>query len=235
MQRYFAKNLEKNVVTLQDSDLHHIKTVMRMKANDNIEVVYKKDTYLCQIMSDYKIEILNKLDEDNELKINIILACALVQEQKLDLIIGKLTELGINTFIPLKMNRSIVKLDSKKEAKKIERWTKIAKEASEQSKRNIIPNITNIMTIKDLVKLEATKKIVLSTKEKNNVLNISLQSDTFCDSIIIVTGPEGGITNEEETFLNQHGFKSVSLGSRILRVETAAIYITSIINYINMR
>ena len=232
MQRYFAKDKKDKRIYLYDTDLHHIKNVMRMKINDNIECVYNKKVYLCKIIDfNNNIEIIEEIKEDNELECQIIVAIGLVKEQKMDLILQKLTELGVNKIIPLNMERSIIKLDNKKEAKRIERWTSICKEASEQSHRNIIPEITSVMNIKDLNNIEADLKLVCSVKEKENLISKYLQNKKKYATIMYVIGPEGGITDKEENTLNKYGFESVSLGSRVMRVETATIYVASITNF----
>ena len=233
MQRYFAKDKVNDNIYLFDTDLHHIKNVMRMKVNDSIECVYDKKVYLCKIVDyDNNIEIIKELDENNELDCEIIVAIGLVKEQKMDLILQKLTELGVSKIIPLKMERCVVKLDSKKECKKITRWQSICKEASEQSHRNVIPVITDVMSIKDLSKINADLKFVCSVKEKKKIINKYLQNKKKCAKMLFVIGPEGGITDEEEKTLNEFGFESISLGTRVMRVETAAIYVASIINYV---
>ena len=132
MQRYFAKDKVDNKIELLDSDMYHIKKVMRMNVNDNVEVIYDKKLYLCKITDNYEIEIINEIEENNELDIDITIAIGMVKEQKFDLILQKLTELGVKEIIPLIMERSIVKLDNSKINKKLERWNLICKEASEQ-------------------------------------------------------------------------------------------------------
>ncbi|MBQ6495068.1 MAG: 16S rRNA (uracil(1498)-N(3))-methyltransferase [Bacilli bacterium] len=237
MQRYFCVDKKDNYLELKDSDMHHIKNVMRMNIDDKIECIYGKKLYICKIvdLSSNKVEIINELTDNNELDVEITIAIGLVKEQKFDLIIQKLTELGVSKIIPLKMERSIVKLDDKKYNKKKERWQEICKEASEQSKRNIIPEITNIKTIKELAIDDYDLKIFGSTTIKDNLVNNYLQQDKKYAKIIAVIGPEGGITPKEEEILKELSFNPVSFGKRILRVETAAIYIASILNFNSMR
>jgi len=231
MQRYFAKEKEDNKFILLDTDLHHIKKVMRMECGDNIEVVYNEKIYLCNIIENYEIEINKEIDENNELDIDITIAIGLVKEQKFDLILQKLTELGVKEIIPLKMERSVVKLGDEKIDKKIKRWELICKEASEQSHRNIIPKVHTPITLKELVKLDYDMKLVCSVKQEGNLINKYLQTKDGCVKMLIVIGPEGGVSDKEESYLNDNDFTSVSLGSRVLRVETAAIYVASVINY----
>lgn len=236
MQRYFVKEKEENNLILTNDDLHHIKNVMRNKSGDLIECIYNDELYICKINdpTNNKVTIIEQKEDNNELSIDITIAIALVKEQKMDLILQKLTELGVNRIIPVKMERSIIKLDDKKFEKKKERWEKICKEASEQSKRNKIPEITKIMTIKELTNLEYDYKFICSTKIKENLVNNYLQPLNKCAKIIFTIGPEGGISTKEEDFLISKGYTPISLGSRIMRVETAAIYIASIINFLSM-
>ena len=234
MQRYFIKNKE---MLLEESDIRHIKKVMRMNINDKIEVVYNNKLHICEITSlePFNIKVIEKLDEDKKTKIELTVAVALVKEQKMDLILQKLTELGVSRIIPVSMERSIVKLDKERFNKKKVRWESICKEASEQSKRTNIPIIEDIKSIKDLTKEDADLKLVASTKEKEKLLNYYLQSIEDCAKIIMVIGPEGGISDKEEDILVSNGYNRVSFGNLIFRVETATIYVASIINYISSR
>ncbi len=234
MQRYFIKNKD---MLLEESDIRHIKKVMRMNINDKIEVVYNNKLHICEITSlePFNIKVIEELDENKKTKIELTVAVALVKEQKMDLILQKLTELGVSKIIPVSMERSIVKLDKERFNKKKLRWESICKEASEQSKRTNIPIIEDIKSIKDLTKEDADLKLVASTKEKEKLLNYYLQSIEDCAKIIMVIGPEGGISDREEDILVSNGYNRVSFGNLIFRVETATIYVASIINYISSR
>ena len=234
MQRYFIKNKD---MLLEESDIRHIKKVMRMNINDKIEVVYNNKLHICEITSlePFNIKVIEELDEDKKTKVELTVAVALVKEQKMDLILQKLTELGVSKIIPVSMERSIVKLDKERFNKKKVRWESICKEASEQSKRTNIPIIEDIKSIKDLTKEDSDLKLVASTKEKEKLLNYYLQSIEDCAKIIMVIGPEGGISDKEEDILVSNGYNRVSFGNLIFRVETATIYVASIINYISSR
>lgn len=237
MQRYFIKIKENNKLILEENDIHHIKNVMRNKVGDLIECIYEEKLYICKIddLKSNKVTIIEEKNDYNELNLDITIAIALVKEQKMDLILQKLTELGVNRIIPLKMERSIVKLDNQKFKKKKERWLKICKESSEQSKRNKIPEITDLMTINELCTLKFDKKFICSTKTNENLVNKYLQDNKSYAKMIFAIGPEGGIAPKEEEKLISLGFTPISLGSRIMRVETAAIYIASITNFCSMR
>ena len=233
MQRYFVNNREDNYMILDKDDMHHVKNVMRMKTNDVIECVYKEKVYLCKVLNPEinKFEIVQKLDENNEMSVDVTVAVALVKEKKMDLILQKLTELGVSRIIPVDMERSIVRIDSKKFKKKKERWEKICKEASEQSKRNKIHIIDDIKKVSELNFDNYDLKAVCSVSNKDNLVNKYLQNRKKCAKMIFVIGSEGGITESEEKLLNSMGYDSISLGNRVLRVETAAIYIASVVSY----
>lgn len=236
MQRYFAinQNLE-----LALSDIYHMYRVMRMKPYDKIEIMYDGIINICQIteinIDNVKFDLIEKIKQEATSKVFITIAISLVAEQKWDYILQKATELGADEIIPLCLSRTIIKIDNNKILKKHERWLKICKEAAEQSHRLNIPNITNVMGIDDLNKLDYDLKLVCSTG--NDIENIKqiLSKNKKCDRILVVIGPEGGISKIEEKQLTDNGFQQVSLGNLILRVETAPLFFLSIINYELMR
>ena len=231
MQRYFALDKKDNTFILNDSDYYHIRTVMRMKDNEDIEVVYNNSLYICNlsINEDIKVNIKEKVKEIDK-DINITLILPLLKEQKQDLIIQKSTELGVKKLVFLNTERTIVKIEEKKKLDKLNRWYKIAKEASEQSKRLDIPVIELKDSFKDLENIKGIN-LVCDTKEVNFNFKKALKTLDKYGTINIVIGPEGGLSDKEIEYLNKIGFKSVSLGNRILRVETVPLYILSIINY----
>ena len=232
MQRYFSTIKEDNNYLLSNDDAYHIKKVMRMKINDKIEIVDNKKVYLCEITSfePVKAKVIKEIEEIHDNKHQIIIVQSLVNENKMDLILQKGTELGMTSFYGYKAINSVVKENDKSD-KKIMRWQKIVKEASEQSKRNDIPNIDGIIDIKGLCELKADLKIILSVKEKSNTLKKVLQKNSMCDTMIIVIGPEGGFEDSEENKLIENGFIPTTLGNRVLRTETASIACLSMINY----
>ena len=231
MPKFFieANQMQENKITLSNSDMHHIKNVMRMKENDKVEVVYDKKTYLCNLDNNLELHIDTVINEDKELPKEIIAIIGLVKEQKMDLVLQKLTELGVSKIIPVNMERSIVKLDTKKEDKKLIRWNTICKEASEQSHRTNIPLIKGLYKLKDLENEEGLK-IVCSTKLAKSFKN-TLKNDFNCGKINIVVGPEGGLDPKEEEKLVSFGYLRTSLGPTILRAETAPLCVLSYINY----
>ncbi len=236
MQRYFV-NTKEDIFDLSSDDSYHITKVMRNKIGDKIEVVIDKELYICEIITlDKQVSVkkLEKIEQDSELPCYVTIAQSLVKEQKMDLILQKSCELGVSEIIPINTTRSVVKLD-KKETKKIERWNKILKEASEQSKRIVIPKVNEILDIKDLANLDYDIKILCTVNELSTSIKKVLSKDLNGAKIILVIGPEGGFTDKEEEILINSGYISTSFGNRVLRTETASLYALSIINYILMR
>ena len=235
MQRYF-KNTNLDIFELSEDDSYHIIKVMRNKISDKIEVVIDNNLFICEIVEINNLVKVRRVEEvecDSDLPCYVTIAQSLVKEQKMDLILQKSCELGVSEIIPINATRSIVKLD-KKETKKIERWNKILKEASEQSKRVVIPRVNEIMDIKDLANLDYDIKILCTVNELSTSLKNVLSKDLNNLKILLVIGPEGGFTDNEEKILIDKGFISTSFGRRVLRTETASLYALSIINYILM-
>lgn len=230
MQRYFVKEINNKKVIFNDGDIHHIKNVMRMKENEKIECVYQNELYLSQIKSldPLEVEIIKKEQKINYNRPYITLIIPLLVETKMDFIFQKCTELGVDEFNIYEALRSKIKIDSEKYRKKELRWTKICKEASEQSHRINIPIIKGIYKIKDLKK--EGLKLVCSTNIAENFKN-TLKKEANYDRIYIVVGPEGGLDPKEEETLVSLGYLRTSLGNNILRTETAPICVLSYVNY----
>ena len=152
----------------------------------------------------------------------------------MDFLLQKATELGVDEIIPVISERTVVKIDNKKD-NKISRWEKIMKEASEQSHRFDIPKMHDITSLKGLVNVNADIKIFCNTNEMSKNIKKVLQDSKKSGTILIVVGPEGGFSDAEVDFLSNNGFVSVTLGSNILRAETVPLYLLSVINYEFMR
>ena len=237
MQRYFCNN-NKETYSLNKEDSYHIIKVMRYKIGESLEIVNNSILTICTITNIENnivyVKEFKKEKTNNELEMSITLAQSLVKEQKMDYIIQKTTELGISEIIGIQADRSIININGK-DKKKLERWNKIAKEASEQSKRNKIPTFSNIININELTKLDYDLKLMCSVNEETISIKKVLSNIKNNDRIIFVIGPEGGFTEKEEKLLKSNGFVSISLGDRVLRTETASLFVMSCINYELMR
>lgn len=243
MPKFFVKDnqIDHDRITIIGEDVNHIKNVLRLKIDDDIEVCNIDTTknYICGIknINNDNIEciILKEKFSEAESNIEIHIFQGLPKADKMELIIQKSIELGAKEFIPVEMERCVVKLDSKSANKKIERWQKISEVAAKQSGRDIIPKINEVINIKKICNLIEDYDIVLLAYEgeKDNYLKneLSKLNNKSNLKIGIIIGPEGGITTEEVNLLKNSGAKVITLGNRILRTETVALALTSIIMY----
>ena len=246
MPRFFVKNeqIAEDIIYIIGEDVKHIKSVLRKQNGDNIEICNQETgkTYKCEILEIKEQEIKNNIieeitSEENKLKVDIYQG--LPKADKMELIIQKSIELGANAIIPVEMKRCVVKLDQKSENKKIERWQKIAESAAKQSGRNTIPEIRQVIKIEEISKLKDLYDLIIVCyeNEKQNTLKnqLSQLKNQFTDKtelhIAVVIGPEGGLEEKDVDFLKQNGAQAVTLGKRILRTETVALNLLSIIMY----
>ena len=230
MQRYFAVDKKNDLFILDSGDLHHISNVMRMKNGDFIEVVFDKVLYKCKVLFDNNVSIVyDSILPGTDDIMDIVLVIPVLKEQKMDLVLQKATELGATRIIPIITERCVVKLNDK-ESKKLDRWSRIVKEASEQCKRISVPVIDNVHTISDLNFSDGVKLVCSTRENEKNIKNV-MHNLNGCAKMYIVVGPEGGLSIDEENKLNSLGFVSVTLGKRIMRVETVPMYILSVLNY----
>ena len=226
MQQYFAVRKEKDILHLDKDDFNHIKNVMRMKESNKIIAVYDGVSYLCSLNSD--LLSCSIIEE----KMSFIYV-PLLSEEKMSFILQHGTELGVTEFIVVMYNNCKYKLPQKDHEKKIKRWSKIVKEASEQSYRVYKPVINKIIDIKDINDLSSVKLLCSLDKSNVNRINTVLTSKNSSDTISISFGPEGGLNEREEKILVDKGFVKVSLGKNVLRTETVPLFIASVRSYLN--
>ena len=234
MQRYFA-NIDKDfIVHFNKDDEHHILHVMRMKIGDEIEVVDNGEVFLSRIdqISPLKVSVIHEISNDVEIKEDITLLFALTKGDKIDLVLQKATELGVKKVALISSERTVVSYDNKDVDKKLLRFEKIMKEASEQSHRVIVPELLGIYNLKNLPK-EAYSDLNYVAYEKDaSKVDEMFEGLEKEKSISILIGPEGGFSEQEIDQLTKQGFIRTSLGKRILRAETAAIYALSVLGYL---
>lgn len=244
MSKFFVKSnqIDNQKIKILGEDVNHIKNVLRLKIDDDIKVCNSDNSknYICAIESinstEIECTILKEIEDSSEGNVELHIYQGLPKADKMELIIQKGTELGVSKFIPTNFKRCIVKLSGKDENKKIERWNKISEVAAKQCGRDIIPPVSNIQTIKNICEEIPNYDIVLVAYEgedtnyiKGELLKLKEQKNNY--KIAVVIGPEGGIDIEEIETLKKSGAKIVSLGKRILRTETVALQVASIIMY----
>lgn len=237
MPRFFVEKEQicGDEIILTGGDVNHIKNVLRMRVSDELTVCDGCGTdYDCEIAEadreELKLNIKSLNPSDTELDTRIYLFQALPKSDKLELIIQKAVELGVYEIVTVQTSRCIVKLDAKKESKKIARWQQIAESAAKQSGRGIIPRVKAPMSFMEALayasefdmavipyekaeRIEATRSIIKASKEKG--------------SIGIFIGPEGGFEEKEIEAAKESGVQPITLGRRILRTETAGLAVIS--------
>ena len=234
MQRYFATLIDSEHVKLEPEDEHHLLHVMRMRQGDEIEVVANGVLYLCNIGSTNPLTIyaVHEIETDVELNVDVTLLFALTKGDRTDLVVQKATELGVKKVALIQSERTVVRYEEKDIAKKCARYQKIMKEASEQSHRLVVPKMIGIFNLKKLPKeVFSDLNYVGYEKDASDVSGMFANFDKK-KSITILIGPEGGFSENEIESLTKQGFIRTSLGKRILRAETAAIYALSVIGYL---
>ncbi len=165
--------------------------------------------------------------------LEITLAQALPEKERMELIIQKTTELGISRVIPFKSQRSISLDEREKGQRKAHKWQEIALKASKQSRRASITQVLPYASFDDALSVakNARLKIMLSEKKGIPRLKGLLSGKREIKSVALLSGPEGGFTDEEVAAASSRGFTLVSLGNRILRAETAPIIATGLLQY----
>lgn len=219
---------DKYVIT--GTDFNHIKNVLRMTVGDTFLVSENGVSNLCEIEDFTEDSVIAKITRENyndtNLPIKIYLFQGLPKGDKMELIIQKTVELGVEGIIPVEMNRCVVKLDDKKKKSKVSRWQTISESAAKQSKRNTIPEIFDVLTYKQAMEKAKEMDLFLVPYESKNGMEdtkTALSQIKNGMSVGILIGPEGGFDEKEVEMAFENGGKVVSLGKRILRTETAAI------------
>jgi 16S rRNA (uracil1498-N3)-methyltransferase len=242
MNRFFvdSSDIYDNEIILKDKeDINHIIKVLRLNNEDEIIV--------CDgLGNDFKVKIekveknlikLKKIEtyvNENESNIKVTLFQGIPKSAKIELVIQKATELGVTQIIPVITNRTIVKFENHRVMdNKTERWQKVAKEACKQCNRGIIPKVNSPINFNEALTLAKELDLVILPYEKENSKNLKsiFKYKKDIKSVGIIIGPEGGFTSEEVSFAAENNFDIVTLGSRILRTETAGLAVLSILMY----
>lgn len=246
MPKFFVneEQINNQKIKIQGTDVNHIKNVLREKVGSELIICDEKtgQDYLCEIKEIKEENIIcnikEKLLNNVESNIKVTIMQGLPKADKMELIIQKSVELGVNNIIPIEMKRCVVKLKDKDKIKKIERWQKISEVAAKQSGRNIIPEINQVENLKNICETFENYDIVLLAYEnekentiKNELKQLKEKNQNKDVKIAILIGPEGGIAEEEVEIARKKGAKIITLGKRILRTETVALNVLSIIMY----
>ncbi len=237
MQRYFISTeyIKNNFALIEGKDYHHIKDVMRMCLGDKIILLDNSSKeYLCEIVDlnqKVSLNILETKVNNNELSSNITIAQGLVHKNKIEEVVRRIVELGATSYVNVIMERCNIKLKSKDDYK-FTRLETIVKEASEQSERGKMLSLNGILSFKEFIndsKKYDYKFVCYEDEGRSNSNSIYNYTDDLMNkNILVLVGPEGGISPAEIALLKDNGFIMVGLGKRILRTETAPLMIMSI-------
>jgi len=238
MHQFFVEdeNIGTDYITITGSDVNHIKNVLRMKAGEKVRISNGKGCdFFCMIesMTEDSVEtkIVETKIEDTELPNQIFLFQALPKGERMEYVIQKAVELGVHEIIPVAMKYCVVKLDEKKAKKKQERWQEIARSAAKQAKRSRIPQVKQVMSYREAVAYASKCDVQLVPYENERGMQATeevFNNIQLSDSISVIIGPEGGFA-EEEIALVRDKMQVISLGKRILRTDTAAITVMSML------
>ncbi|MBR3592676.1 MAG: 16S rRNA (uracil(1498)-N(3))-methyltransferase [Clostridia bacterium] len=232
MYNFFVENTAKKDgrYFIAGADYNHIKNVLRMNMGEQFLVSCEGVSDLCELESIEIDTVVAKIIKPNyqstNLPINIHLFQGLPKSDKLELIIQKAVELGVATVTPVSMKRSIVKIDDKKKKSKRERWQAIAEAAAKQSKRTAVPEVCDVLSYKEFIARAKELDLLLVPYECADGMSATKTALSEIKSgmnVGIIIGPEGGFEQKEIEDALEIGGKVISLGSRILRTETAAI------------
>jgi len=239
MFRFFLpqRNITGDKIVIEEKEqVHYIRDVLRLKTQDQlIAIDASGNEYKGKIekLSHGKVvlNIIDRLCISASKNTQVSVACAIPKKAKMDDIVDKLTQLGVDRIIPLKTNRVVVKFDDyRKEIIRWQRWKEKALNASQQSKRRTLPVVEAIKDIKEVLSgpLEYDLKLIFTLVGKRKPLK-EVFSKVLPNSVLVLIGPEGDFTEQEVGLAIERGFIPVTLGELVLRVDTAAIAVTSFI------
>ena len=229
IMRRFEGFFEGDKVRLSKDCEHHAK-VVRLELNEEVEVLISDSLYSCKVSSIIPLEFsdVKRIEVDREIEDEIVFLCPLLKGDKFEFLLQKSVELGVKKIVPFISSRVIKRITKEEFEKKRARFEKIIFEARLQSNRTYRVVLDELKSYKDALKVSSHNKLIAYEDEalKGELI------DEVEGSIAYIVGPEGGFSKEEVELASQNGFKVVSLGKRILRAETAALYGLSVIGYL---
>ncbi len=238
MAKFFISSdlIKEDKVFIDGENANHLINSLRCKIGEEIEISSGDGyDYICKIeeisKNSVKAKIIDCFVNESEPNVKITLYQGLPKSEKMELIIQKCVELGIDEIVPVNTDRAIVKLVGK-EDKKIARWNKISESAAKQSRRGKIPTVKPVINFSEAIKQSSKNNlnIIPYEKEKHNGIK-NIIKDFKGQSIGIFIGPEGGFSEKEIELAIQNNIKPITLGKRILRTETAGFITTAILLY----
>jgi len=241
MARFFVprKNLRDKHGLIDGQELAHLKKVLRLVPGDRITVFddsgWEHEAMIVEIAGDRgEIEIIRSYEAGRESPLQVTLAVGVTKGEKMDLVVEKATELGVQTIVAFTSAFSVPKWDARKIAARTARWQKIALSAAKQCGRTRVPDILPLCDFRALVEGGSADvlKLLFWENERHQSLRQAHEKFSRAGSVLVVIGPEGGFDGQEAEFAQLHDFQCVCLGKRILRAETAAVTALSLVQFL---
>jgi len=237
MHRFFIDRIQGEIVSLTDTEqLHHLKDVLRLKVNDEVSIFDGEGNDYAGVITGIdkrQVEIkVKQVRSANKTSVKLTVACAIPKGSRMDEVIDYLTQLGVERIIPMRTERTVVKLDSAKTEARLKRWQKIAQSAAQQSQRSRIPVIESVARFEDVIlsSQDYDLKLIPNLSGERKPIR-EVVAETRPKDVIVLVGPEGDFTAEEVGLALSQGFIAVSLGDTVLRVATAAIAVAAYIKF----
>lgn len=241
MYRFFVdeSQIGEDAVIITGSDVNHIKNVLRMKPGETVLVSNGNDReYKCVLAEITDEKVIAKIEDIDgparELPVKVTLFQALPKGDKMETVIQKMVELGVYEIVPVSTKRCIVKLDDKKAAAKTKRWNAISESAAKQSKRGIIPKVSEPVTYRQALEQASKMDMIFIPYEEATDMEYTRKMLAKIQpnmSVGVFIGPEGGFAPEEVEEAVDKGAHSITLGKRILRTETAGMALMAVVMF----
>jgi len=241
MHRFFVpkKNIQGVRGKIDGQELEHLRKVLRLRPGDHITVFddsgYEHEAIIRSFAVERcEIEIISSDRIERESPLDMTLAVGLTKGEKMDFVVEKATELGVQVIAPFVSAFTVPKLDNDKVERRTARWQKIALSAAKQSARSRIPEIRPLCKFGDFVQQsfpDGVKLLFWEKEEQRTLLDLSREKNNVRSALLVV-GAEGGFNETEANAAREHGFNLMSLGPRILRAETAALTAVSLVQFL---
>ncbi len=231
-RRFFVDAVHSGHAQITGDEAHHLSRVLRVEPGQKFEISDNQNVYLAEVESARKDLVSFAIVEQIEASGRVVrtaLLASLIKFERFEWMIEKATELGVERVIPVEAERSEKGLEAAAR-KRLARWRRIAREASEQSRRARLPLIEPAVGLADALRDQADYRYVLEEVDAPPILSVVPEACQAADRVALLAGPEGGWTERERAEISAAGWAAVSLGAQILRAETAAIAGLSIIN-----
>lgn len=239
MPKFFVNlnDINSDTIHIKGADCTHIRKVLRQRVGDKLTVCDGRGLdYTCQITDIEKEEITTRIiassPSQTEPSVNCALFIALPKGEKMEYIIQKSVELGVNLIVPVACGRCVVRLNPNEGKKKQDRWQRIAEAAAKQCGRGVIPNVAEPVSFEEALLLMEGYQNRAVCYEGEEQLSISSYLREDMVDFAFMVGPEGGFDANEIALCQKKGVSSISLGPRILRAETAPLFVLSVFLYV---